>query len=66
MRMNLNYIWRVCLTDVNEARLQQSPFKGEDVFKRQLQVGVNGFGILLLIIFVLCELMILAKLGMEL
>ena len=41
-------------------------FKGQDIFQRQLQVGADGFGILLLIIFLLCELMILAKLGMEL
>ena len=62
--MVYNYIWRVCLTDVKEARLQ-TPFKGQDVFERQLQVGAHGFGILLLIIS-LCELMILAKLDREL
>ena len=45
---------------------KQSPFKGQDVFERQSQVGIDGFGILLLIIFLLCELTILAKLGMEL
>ena len=42
------------------------PFKGQDIFQRQLQVGADGFGILLLIIFLLCELMILTKLEMEL
>ena len=63
--MVFNYIWRVCLTDLKEARLQ-TPFKGQDVFERQLQVGAHCFGILLLIISLLCELMTLAKLGKEL
>ena len=36
------------------------------MFEGQLQVGADGFGILLLIILLLCELITLAKLGMEL
>ena len=45
---------------------KQSPLKGQDIFERQLTVGADGFGIPLLIIFLLCELIILAKLGKEL
>ena len=37
---------------------KESPFKGQDVFEQQLQVGADGFGVLLLIIFLFCELMI--------
>ena len=43
---------------------KQPLFRGQDVFERQLQVGADGFEILLLIILLLCELMILPKLGM--
>ena len=35
---------------------KQSQIKGQDVFERQLQVGGDGFGILLLIMVLLCEL----------
>ena len=35
---------------------KQSQIKGQDVFERQLQVGRDGFGILLLIMVLLCEL----------
>ena len=49
------------LSQYNEGGLT---FKGQDVFERQL--GADDFGILLLIIFLLCELIILAKLGKEL
>ena len=45
---------------------KQSPFKGQNVFEQQLQVGADVYGILLLIIFLLCELIMLAKLGKEL
>ena len=64
MRVIFIYIRCICFTDVNEARLHT--VKGQDDFKRQLHVGAGCFGMLLLIIFLLCELIILPKLGMEL
>ena len=42
MRVVFSYIWHVYLTDIKRLDCKQSPLKGQNVFERQLKVGVDG------------------------